>query len=43
VSDEFSPGIYTVEWNAQGVASGVYYYRITAGEFTQVRNLIFMK
>ncbi len=43
VSDEFSPGIYTVEWNAQGVASGVYYYRITAGEFTQVRSLVFMK
>lgn len=43
VSDEFNPGIYTVEWNAQGVASGVYYYRITAGEFTQVRSLIFMK
>jgi hypothetical protein len=29
------PGRYSVEWNAAGSPSGLYYYRLTAGGYTQ--------
>lgn len=41
--EERSQGIHNINWNAEGVASGVYYYRITAGEFTQTRKLILLR
>jgi hypothetical protein len=40
---------YTVDWNASNVATGVYFYRMTAksvdgsGDFTSVRKLLLMK
>ena len=30
VNEQKAPGIYTVTWNASNLASGVYYYRLTA-------------
>jgi hypothetical protein len=36
-------GEHTLEWDASGVASGVYFGRMTAGEFTQVRRLTVLK
>ncbi len=38
-----SPGTYTVQWNAQGNASGVYIYRLTEGSFSAVRKLVLMR
>jgi photosystem II stability/assembly factor-like uncharacterized protein len=43
VSDNLNPGTYSAEWNASNAASGVYYYRLQAGEFTQTKKLILMK
>ncbi len=43
VNDEYSAGAYEVVWDAHRYASGVYYYRITAGDFTTVRKLVLMK
>ena len=40
VNEEKTPGTYTVPWNASGMASGVYVYRIIAGEFVQSRKMI---
>lgn len=37
------PGYKSVQWNAANVSSGVYYYRLIAGEFTQTKKLILMK
>jgi|GEM_PF-5215278 len=45
------PGEYTVEWNAEGIASGIYYYRLTArpidggqaGAFTDIKKLLLIK
>jgi hypothetical protein len=37
------PGEYTVRWNAGGVPSGVYFYRLQAGKFTQTKKLVLMK
>jgi hypothetical protein len=43
IDSEYEAGAHDVVWNAQGAASGVYYYRITAGDFTSVRKLVLMK
>jgi choice-of-anchor B domain-containing protein len=37
------PGTYSVTWDASGVASGVYYYRLSAGEFSETKKLIIAK
>ena len=37
------PGYKSVQWNAAGVASGVYLYRLTAGDFVQTRKLLVLK
>ena len=36
-------GLHTVEWDASGFASGVYYYRLVAGEYVATRKLVFVK
>jgi hypothetical protein len=36
-------GTHRVEWNANGLASGVYFYRIDAGTFSAVRTLTLLK
>lgn len=42
--DEYKPaGSYEVEFNTNGLASGIYYYRITAGNFSQTKKMILLK
>jgi hypothetical protein len=36
-------GVVTVEWNAANLASGVYFYRMTAGAFTDTKKMVLMK
>jgi hypothetical protein len=36
-------GKYEIEWNARGFASGVYYYRLQAGDFVKTRKLVHLK
>jgi hypothetical protein len=43
VSEKQNAGYHTVEWDASGFASGVYYYRIEAGEFQDVKKMILIK
>jgi hypothetical protein len=43
VNEEKHPGVYSVIFNARGLASGVYFYRITAGEFRKTKKMILMK
>lgn len=42
-SEELPAGTYTRQWNAEGLASGVYYYRLTAGDLTQTKKLILLR
>ena len=37
------PGTYNVRFDAQGLASGVYFYRLQAGSYVQTRKLIVVK
>ncbi len=43
VSEKLMSGSYKYTWDASGFASGVYYYKIGASEFQQVKKLILMK
>ena len=36
-------GAHSVTWEATGLPSGVYFYRLTAGSFTQSRMMTLMK
>ena len=36
-------GSYTVDWDASGLASGVYYYRLTTPEYAETRKLLLLK
>jgi len=38
-----APGRHTVEFDASGLASGVYMYRLRAGDFTQAKRLMVLK
>ncbi len=37
------PGTYRVSWDASGLSSGVYFYRIKAGDFVQVKKMMVLK
>lgn len=42
-NEVMKPGYYTVEFNASTLASGVYIYRIIAGNFTHTKKMILLK
>ena len=48
VNGERTPGIYSVQWNGDNnygskVATGIYIYRVVAGNFVQVKKMILLK
>jgi hypothetical protein len=43
VSEELPAGNYKRIWNAENLASGIYFYRLQAGNFTETKKLILMK
>lgn len=43
MNERKSPGIYKVTWDASHLPSGVYFYRMTAGSFTETKKLVLMK
>lgn len=40
VSRELNPGTYTYRWDATGLASGVYFYRLITGSFSESRKMV---
>ena len=43
VSDRLSAGSYSYEWDASKLASGVYLYRLQAGNYVETRKMVLMK
>ncbi|MGA7161208.1 MAG: T9SS type A sorting domain-containing protein [Bacteroidota bacterium] len=43
VNGELASSSYSVTWNASGVASGVYFYRLQSGNDVETRKLMLMK
>jgi len=43
VSENQSPGNHQVEWDASKFSSGVYYFRIEAGDFQDMRKMVLLR
>jgi L-ascorbate metabolism protein UlaG (beta-lactamase superfamily) len=43
VSEELYPGIYTRQWYASGMSSGVYFCRLQSGNLSETKRLILIK
>lgn len=43
VNQTLQPGIYEVPFNATGLSSGVYFYKLTTKEFTETKKLMVIK
>ncbi len=43
VNEEKSAGSYHVDFNASHLASGIYYYQLRAGDYSETKKMILMK
>ncbi len=43
VNEKQAPGTYKIQFNGAKLASGVYYYRLTAGNFETTRSMLLLK
>jgi len=43
VNEDKSAGTYNVDFNASNLTSGIYFYKISAGNFTETKKMILMK
>jgi len=43
VNKQLNPGKYEADWNAVNYSSGVYYYKLIAGDFVEVKKMLLLK
>jgi len=43
VNSELESGTYEYDWDASNYASGVYYYKLTAGKYSEVKKMVLVK
>ncbi len=43
VNEQLNPGKYEAVWSANRFSSGIYYYKLTAGNFSQTNKMILLK
>jgi hypothetical protein len=43
IAGEHTAGAFKVTWDASGLPSGVYYYRLAAGWYVQTMKMVLMK
>ena len=43
VNEEKSAGTYEITWHTENLPSGVYFYRLQAGDFVETKKMVLMK
>lgn len=43
LNTDMKPGTYKADWNAANYPSGVYFYRLSAGKFTETKKMLMIK
>jgi len=43
INSHFEPGAYSFEWNATNFSSGIYFYKMSAGIFTDIHKMVLIK
>ncbi|MBM4159289.1 MAG: T9SS type A sorting domain-containing protein, partial [Ignavibacteria bacterium] len=43
INEYKQPGTYQVSFNAEGLTSGIYFYKMTMGDFSETKKLVFAK
>lgn len=43
VNEDKPAGSYSIDWNAAGLASGVYFYKLSAGRFSDMKRLVLLR
>lgn len=43
LNEELKPGTYEADWDGSNFSSGVYFYRLEAGDFTETKKMVLMK
>jgi photosystem II stability/assembly factor-like uncharacterized protein len=43
ISEKLSTGSYSKQWNASGLPSGIYFYRLQAGSLTETKKLVLLR
>ncbi len=43
VNDQLQPGTYEVDWDGSGFASGIYYYKLISGDFSETKKMVLIK
>jgi photosystem II stability/assembly factor-like uncharacterized protein len=43
VNEQLQPGTYETDWNASAFSSGVYFYKILAGNYTETKRMLLIK
>ncbi len=43
VDEKLSPGTYNITWNASGLTSGAYFYRLQIGSYVETKKLMLIK
>ncbi len=43
VNEKLTPGAYTRSWDASGFPSGLYYYRLQTGDFSETKKLLLVR
>jgi hypothetical protein len=43
VNEALNPGAYRVQWNAASYASGVYFYKLSASDYSETKRMVLVK
>lgn len=43
INQQLTPGTYEVEWDASNFPSGLYFYQLTSGEYSETKKMILLK